>query len=481
MQETVATRYIRQVANALIYLHQRSVSHLDVKPANIMLDSDDNALLIDFGLAKQYDRQSGEQTSSTPVGISEGYAAPEQYRMGGVGRFSPATDVYALAATFYFLLTGERPPVAADVVQDGVTLDKLQRAEVSQNAIYAVEQAMKGRLKDRLQDVEVFLNYLSNGSQRCKSTLLIEPQVKSAPHPSHGGDSSKVETKSANDKSTTPFIGYLGCFLALLSIVVCILSFNNSYNMSTSASDIDTTAIDTMVLGNEVQTFTVNGVSFEMMPVEGGRFLMGATSEQVNDAEDDEYPTHKVILNSFFMGKTEVTQALWEAVMGENPSKFQGPNLPVENVSWDNCQTFIYKLSELTGKSFSFPTEAEWEFAARGGKRRNGYKYSGSNNLDDVAWYGANSNNQTHDVGLKRPNELGLFDMSGNVCEWCSDGYDNYSSISQANPIGSDNNTHRVVRGGGWRYDARCCRVSNRDTHFEGYQDYDYGLRLVLR
>jgi formylglycine-generating enzyme required for sulfatase activity len=152
-----------------------------------------------------------------------------------------------------------------------------------------------------------------------------------------------------------------------------------------------------------------------MVYVSGGTFTMGATSEQGSDAYDDENPTHSVTLSSYYIGKYEVTQAEWKAVMGSNPSYFKGDDRPVEQVSWDDCQTFISRLNSITGRSFSLPTEAQWEFAARGGNSTLGYKYSGSNNVYDIAWYDDNSGGTTHDVGTKSPNELGLYDMSGNV------------------------------------------------------------------
>jgi formylglycine-generating enzyme required for sulfatase activity len=174
--------------------------------------------------------------------------------------------------------------------------------------------------------------------------------------------------------------------------------------------------------------FTVNGVSFTMVKVDGGTFKMGATSEQGSDAEEDEKPAHSVTLSSYWIGQTEVTKALWNAVMGTNPSLSKGDELPVENVSWKDCQKFIKKLNQLTGETFRLPTEAEWEYAARGGNKSKGYKYSGSNDLGTVAWSSNNSLPKTHPVATKQPNELGIYDMSGNVYEWCNDYYDSYSS-----------------------------------------------------
>ena len=225
--------------------------------------------------------------------------------------------------------------------------------------------------------------------------------------------------------------------------------------------------------------FTVNGVSFEMVRVEGGTFRMGATSEQ-SDAYKDEKPVHTVTLSGYYIGKTEVTQALWQAVMGSNPLNFKGADLPVECVSWDDCQEFIQKLNRLTGRNFRLPTEAEWEFACRGGNNSRGYKYSGSNYIDNVAWYWDNSGGKTHPVGTKAPNELGIYDMSGNVWEWCSDRYADYTSYSQTDPTGPQSGSFRVCRGGSWYDRARYCRSSRRGRGNPTYRDGYLGLRLAL-
>ena len=231
----------------------------------------------------------------------------------------------------------------------------------------------------------------------------------------------------------------------------------------------------------ETQTITVNGVPFTMIAVEGGTFQMGATSEQGGDADIDEKPVHSVTLSDYYIGETEVTQELWQAVMGSNPSNFsENPQRPVEMVSWNDCQEFITQLNQLTGKNFRLPTEAEWEYAARGGDRSQGYKYSGSNTIGNVAWYGDNSNSQTHNVKTRSPNELGIYDMSGNVWEWCQDWKGNYNSGSQTNPTGPSSGSYRVYRGGSWFNGARLCRVSNRrDSNPDDRNGY-LGLRLCL-
>ena len=222
------------------------------------------------------------------------------------------------------------------------------------------------------------------------------------------------------------------------------------------------------------------GISIDMVRVEAGTFTMGATPE-MKDPYDDEKPTHQVTLtNDYYIGKYEVTQALWKAVMGKKPSKFKGDNLPVEKVSWNDCQEFINKLNRITGKAFRLPTEAEWEYAARGGKKSRGYQYSGSNNLSDVAWYVDNSGSKTHAVGSKQANELGIYDMSGNVYEWCQDCKGSYSSSSQVNLTGAASWSCRVYRGGCWFSTARFCRSSFRNDNIPDRRANSLGLRLVL-
>ena len=240
----------------------------------------------------------------------------------------------------------------------------------------------------------------------------------------------------------------------------------------------------------------------EMVYVEGGTFTMGATSEQgTSDPWDNEYPTHQVTLSDFYIGKYEVTQQLWEYVMkysgtcadgstmstyasdvwlGSNPSSSNGVGdyYPAYYVSWEDIvNIFIPRLNKITGKTFRLPTEAEWEYAARGGNKSKGYKYSGSNTIEDVAWYTSDSSSMTHQVGTKAPNELGIYDMSGNVWEWCSDWYGSYSSSSQTNPTGPTSGSGRVLRGGGWLYFAQGWRVSSRNGDYPGSRYY--GFRLV--
>ena len=292
--------------------------------------------------------------------------------------------------------------------------------------------------------------------------------------------------------------------LALAAVVLIIPMQGQTLNYKRSKCDVNSdgeiniadvnTVIDAIFGGGEEDdpqaiTFTVKGVSFTMIPVEGGTFTMGGTEEQGSDAYDWEYPVHQVTLSDYSIGQTEVTQELWVAVMGNNPS-YHNDNLqcPVEKVSWNDCQEFIAELNRLTGKHFRLPSEAEWEFAARGGNKSQHYKYSGSNDIGEVAWYYDNSyavgssspDYGTHPVGKKKCNELGLYDMAGNVWEWCQDRYGSYSSAAQTNPTGPSEGSNRVGRGGGWFSNARDCRVSRRGYNSPSGWNSDLGLRLAL-
>jgi formylglycine-generating enzyme required for sulfatase activity len=214
----------------------------------------------------------------------------------------------------------------------------------------------------------------------------------------------------------------------------------------------------------------------EMVFIEGGTFKMGSEA-----GYSDEKPVHMVNLSSFRMAKFEVTQVQWKAVMGSNPSSFSGcDNCPVESVSWNDVQQYLQKLNAQTGKSYRLPTEAEWEYAAKGGKASQGYTYSGSNNVEIVAWYYNNSSNSTHEVGTKQPNELGIYDMTGNVSEWCSDWCDNYTSYSVTNPTGASTGYDRALRGGCWNDSANLNRMTFRGRCGPGIYGFKSGFRLVL-
>ena len=230
-----------------------------------------------------------------------------------------------------------------------------------------------------------------------------------------------------------------------------------------------------------VQTFTVNGVSFKMIKVEGGTFTMG--DEDADSEAFNSRPAHQVTLSTYLIGQTEVTQELWEAVLGRKPSVDRGDKNPVESVNYYDCINFLTKLNELTGMNFRLPTEAEWEYAARGGNRSKGFAYSGSDDPSEVAWFYENSGNPVprhKPVAKKAPNELGIYDMSGNVFEWCMDWLGDYSSEPQTNPTGPISGTKLVIRGGSYNSNKKLCRVTSRWYEYPYERNYNRGLRLVL-
>jgi len=228
-------------------------------------------------------------------------------------------------------------------------------------------------------------------------------------------------------------------------------------------------------------SFTIgDSISFVMKRIKGGTFCMGGTSD-MDIPYDDEKPTHHVTIDNYYIGETEVTQEIWKTVMGNNPSVFRGDRLPVECVSWLDCQRFIKRLNKITGRKFRLPTEAEWEFAARGGNNSKQYKFSGSDNLLSVAWYKDNSDQKTHDVKTSRSNELGLYDMSGNVWEWCQDCKMPYPEHRQKNPLGvGASDAEYVIRGGCWDDIENDCRPSMRNECAPNDVYSTIGFRLAL-
>ena len=218
----------------------------------------------------------------------------------------------------------------------------------------------------------------------------------------------------------------------------------------------------------------------DMVYVEGGTFTMGAKADENYWDVEHAWPAHQVTVSGFYLCKYETTQALWQKVMGKNPSEYRGANHPVESISWNDIQEFIRKLNALTGKHYRLPTEAEWEWAARGGNRSQGYRYSGSNNIDEVAWYKKNTHDRHMPVGAKRPNELGLYDMSGNVYEFCGDGYAPYTADTQRNPCPAAADGDHPMRGGSFVADEADCRCSCRFGQSPTYSHNHYGFRLAL-
>lgn len=496
LPEPVAKRYILQIASALEYIHQLKMNHLDIKPANVMLNEKDEAILIDFGLSKQYDATTGNQTSTTPVGISEGYAPMEQYRQGGVGEFSPQTDIYALGATYFKILTGATPPSASDVNEEGVPVNELEVKGVSTTSINTICKAMEGRKRDRWESVSLFISSLDASAPSKNDSDPIadmeeETKILQTPPPAETNEErihriameryQEEQRKEAERLAIEKEIQKIKEEEARQKAAEEAKRAEEEERQK-KASHID--EAEKLLHGVEEDNailFGINGVKFKMIKVQGGTFEMKETLSCGFLGLSSKETVQKTTLSGYFIGQTEVTQALWKVVMGFNPSCFKGDNLPVENVSWDDCQLFLEKLNNLAQQVFRLPTEAEWEFAARGGLRSKHYKFSGRNTLPDIAWYTQNADGKTHDVATKLPNELGIYDMNGNVWEWCHDYKGDYSSNDQINPTGPDSGTRHVIRGGSFgsnitSYGDLSFRLGNeKNTRCK-----DLGLRLAL-
>lgn len=629
MSEQEVRAILPQILDALKSVHDEGMWHLDLKPANIMLDKAGNVKLIDFGASKQLNVQKGGATTSTAITYTNGYAPREQMEQN-YDKFGPWTDIYALGATLYNLLTNKRPPLPSDI-DDDETDDKhvvFPFVDSISNEIrqLIIQMTKTNRLR-RTQNVDEVIRLLgervpytdsihansenvSNEAEiNTEETILDnrpslktdeivrltkkeeEPTVdktveKDAPA-SNGNAENKswkwlivlallvvgcliflltrnIETNTANtvvaEDLVNDTIAISGPkykvvskdgWLSIKSIILtreetridfeyvnryeqggwCSIDENtyisdgvNQYKMKNAINiDIapkqtifsqqwqilnftlvfpplrkDIKAID-FIEGTDGSTWNLKDICIDAKYYEhrdkiitsmlnksfdqdaiSGTFTMG------NAGWVDTDPPSKVTLSDFLISRYEVTQEQWECVMGRNPSFDKGNNKPVTNVSWNDCQTYIQELVRITGIPFQLPTEAQWEFAARGGKKSKGYKYAGSNNLDDVAWYSGNSSNTIHEVGQKKPNELGLYDMSGNVWEWCLDYHGKYNAKSKKDPSGPESGKDRIARGG-----AYC---ENATVGNEGFSNFwvfsrgafdptpgsNIGLRLVI-
>ena len=524
LDEAKVMDILTQMLDALECIHSQKppLCHLDIKPANIMMDGD-KVVLIDFGASKYVATADEERSSSSSFAYTPGYAPLEQ--LAGIREdMGPWTDFYALGATLYNLLSIEKP-ANPSVINDDHTPDKrnslhlpstisqrarklilwlmapsknnrpqsveeirafLKKGEVgdretskdsenqksvenSENTAYSNHSDSSGHSDSSNDDVEIDVISLGDGERHKKTDGRHNGSNGGVGSSNNHGSQSRVDSQKPV-KTGTKWLKPVG--IAATIALALILEWRMISNAE---------ATEKVVMSDEERNEILQNLVNNMVPVEGGMFMMGATAEQGDDAFDDESPAHQVTVSSFSIGKYEVTQEEWEAVRGENPSGFKGDKKrPVENVSWDDCQEFISKLNELTGKQFRLPTEAEWEFAARGGnKNLEQTKYAGGADIDAVAWYYDNSGSTTHPVGEKSPNALGLYDMSGNVREWCEDYYGPYDSSTQKDPKGPASGSDRVIRGWSWGNYARICRVSCRYRNNPSNRININGFRLA--
>ena len=515
--ETETEEILLQLADALQTAHSMGIQHLDIKPGNIMLDEQQQVYLIDFGASKQLNDEGQLTRSLSAMAHTPGYAPFEQMDQIFTG-IGPWTDIYAVGATVYYLLTAERPPMPSEVLRKGEAAfhfpsiisdrfrhfvlacmqpnsDKRPQSVAEMLELLKAKPTAPKAPEEEVTVVEVEKPKLVEKPKQAEKQKPVEHQPVEKPKPQKPVSPKKTEPKpveTPKKKSNIPKIA-IGALLGVVLVVLAIVllkgkddSTKNADNLlipedietdTNPTTDSETGATESSLPSRE--TITVKGVSFDMIKVERGTFLMGAQNRDSviahfdKDAEIFEGPVHEETIRTFYIGETEVTQELWQAVMGWNYSQFKGSQKPVENVSWNNCQTFIDSLNSCTGRKFRLPTEAEWEYAARGGNQSKDYKYSGSNTLKDVAWYNANSSSTTHPVKKKAPNELGLYDMSGNVWEWTSSYWRNDYNASE-------DRSRCVMRGDCWMGNEKGMRVTYRHRSVPGSRFEYFGLRLAL-
>ena len=447
MDEPTAWRFVHDVAGGLAYLHSKSIVHRDIKPDNILRNEDGDFVITDFGISLKMRstlRRNSTRKMDADIGGSFSYMAPELFSANP--QAVAATDIWAFGVSLFELLVGELPFFG----QGGGML--LRGAELPE---------VHGDFSDDLKSL--VRSCLSKDTwERPTAEQLNDYAVKRQKGEPAAFRWDRQEPQREAEARKTVVLKEVGGS-----------GFMNGLQDRPKEM--------------EVREIRVGNVQFRMMPVAGGVFRMGADEKQGSWAAADEKPLHEVALSDYYIGQYPVTQGLWREVTGRNPSNNKaGDDYPVEYVSWDDCQEFIKKLNDRTGLEFRLPREAEWEYAARGGLKSKDFIYSGSDNADEVAWHEGNSSlgfwkgRRTHPVGQKKPNELGLYDMSGNVWEWCQDWYGPYKDEAQTDPAGPASGRYRVLRGGSsWR-SARFCRVSDRKFGDPGGRGGYGGLRLVL-
>ena len=452
LPESLVMNYLQQLLSALQVVHKKNIWHLDIKPENIMVDRNNLVYLIDFGASKHIEQSNSTLTTSSMLAYTPGYFPPEQstVTMKNIGAW---TDIYALGATLYNLLTRRNPPTFDVIISEGRNAFSFP-SNISSQTQDLIVQMMKVNRNERPQSVQNIMHAIDINEK-----TIVDIREKRTQYQKER----KHEILSKKDKSS---------FIPMVIFAALILGTILGYHLYQKRK--------TQII--------IDNIVNNMVYVKGGTFKMGHDDDRKpSDTYFPYGPVHTVTLSSFYIGKYEVTQEEWEKVMGFNPSLHIGAKLPVERVTWAEAKQFVEKLSSITGKVFRLPTEAEWEYAARGGIKSNNYLFSGSNNYDDVAWCKSNSRETTREVGMKSPNELGIYDMSGNVIEWCQDYLESYNASPQQDPLCSEYDpsislVSVVCRGGCVGSDARDCRVYIRESRYTTsgiYQRYYVGLRIV--
>jgi formylglycine-generating enzyme required for sulfatase activity len=501
ISEEEAWKFLHDVASGLAYLHDQEppVIHQDIKPDNVLINARGQYLITDFGVSARVRNTLRKSVGVQTSGGTIAYMSPE--RFGKDNTPIMASDVWALGATLYELLTGDVPfgDNGGLIQKSGAEIPGI-KGSYSSELCRITERCLSLDPWDRpLAKTIVEWTEQHARGEKIKDKPITPPSPQ--PQPTPKPEPKPIHPPSSHGKGVLWSV--FGGIVALILIVFIAIQVQEPkvavedaaepvYETTAPAEEWDSSSASEATEQQRHEQLSQaqrdqeirDGIAKEqakydipMVYVAGGTFTMGCTYEQGDDCFDDEKPAHEVTLSDFYIGKYEVTQAQWKAVMETNPSRFSGcDNCPVEKISWNDVQKFIRKLNQKTGKTYRLPTEAEWEYAARGGKGSKGYKYSGSNNAGEVAWY---DRSRTHPVGQKRANELVIYDMSGNVLEWCQDWYGSYSSSSQTNPKGPSSGSYRVIRGGSWGHYARGVRVSFRFYITPDIRISNLGFRLA--
>ena len=434
-----AVNYIAQVASAVGYIHDRHILHRDIKPDNIMITADYKAILIDFGSARDFEQDKTQVHTSI---LTPGYAPTEQYT--SKSRKGSYTDIYAIGATMYFLLTGQPPLEAASRLTESMAAPKELVPDIPDEANRTILKAMQIKAENRHQTIQDFMDDLRN----IKPSVLVDETL--------GGKTTNI--------IPWPVYAITGSIIIFL---IGFLLLRPKKVIEVEKGEVEYKTYD--FIGSDL---------YPMIKVEGGSFIMGS-----NDTEEDDCTPHKVTLSDFYIGQFEVSQGLWETIMGDNPSEYKPDegyeSFPVENVSFDEVMTFISRLNSKTGKKFSLPTEAQWEYAARGGKQSNNTAYAGAKYPDKI-WF-----DKEKPFRIKfnsSVNELGIYQMSGNVAEWCLDYYNaDYYGLSQnsTNPVNTSKTKYRVIRGGSFN-DSEIQNISVFYRDADNVARPYVGFRLVM-
>lgn len=474
MENEEVLKVIKDMASGLSYLHQCNIVHQDIKPANILIDDSSGTpvyVLSDFGISSKTKTRLSHSVNQKNQGTSmtEAYAPPEKFSSKKEDRRPDRKgDIFSFGISIYELVTGGLP---FDELSTGRQL-QYDDAEVDFDDIEdetirdIVERCMEPNKEDR-PSAEDILDLLDGKGSR-------------KPRRGSGHNSRKtVRVPNAGDSDNASNANFKWIILSVIIIVAALAFYMVMPESQTEEASTE--------YKQEVDTFSINGVIMEMVKIPGGSFNMGCTDPNDTDADANEKPAQKRTVSDFYMGKYEVTQKLWFAVMNSNPSTTINDNYPVNNVSWDDCQLFIQRLNAITGRNFRLPTETEWEYAAKvipnpdGTPSTKYSKYAGGNDPDACAWYASgdtasNGSALLHAVGKKKANAFGLYDMSGNVIEWCQDLYTNYGTGTP-----EIDQKQRVLRGGYYDSSYSSIRCTSRGSCESSMAMPPFGLRLCLQ